>query len=178
MLDVLKFKSGIAAGILDGGDNDIFMGDDKFKQFMKSVESVTTGLADVHTDTNLSEEREIEKQMAVEPDGNIIEVELTEEENAPETDVNQVDDNNNTAVTGDTSGKTMEEEVVDKGAGFLEGLLAILSNPESTQRLVNNITETDKETGQTYLKLPISNSGVVENALKVLSGLFGGLGKK
>ena len=178
MLDVLKFKSGIAAGILDGGDNDIFMGDDKFKQFMKSVESVTTGLADVHTDTNLSEEREIEKQMAVEPDGNIIEVELTEEENAPEAVVNQADRNNSTVVTATDSGKTIEEEVVDKGAGFLEGLLAILSNPESTQRLVNNITETDKETGQTYLKLPISNSGVVENALKVLSGLFGGLGKK
>lgn len=73
---------------------------------------------------------------------------------------------------------TVEEDVVEKGAGFLEGLLNILSNPESTQRLVNNITETDRETGQTYLKLPISNAGVVEYALKVLSGLFGGMGKK
>lgn len=49
MLDVLKFKKGIAAGILDGGDNNIFLGEDKFKQFMKSVESVTSGLADIQT---------------------------------------------------------------------------------------------------------------------------------
>jgi len=178
MLDVLKFKSGIASGILDGGDNDIFMGDDKFKQFMKSVESVTTGLTDIHTGNDISEEREIEKQMAVEPDGNIIEVELAEEEDTQETEVSQANKNHSTGVTDNTSDKTIEEEIVEKGAGFLEGLLTILSNPESTQRLVKNITETDKETGQTYLKLPISNSGIVENVLKVLSGLFGGLGKK
>ena len=81
-------------------------------------------------------------------------------------------------ITNTPAAPTPEEEVVQKGAGFLEGLLSILSNPESTQRLINNITETDAATGQTYLKLPISNSGVVENALKVLTGLFGGLGKK
>ena len=71
-----------------------------------------------------------------------------------------------------------QRDFFEKGAGFLEGLLNILSNPESTRRLVNNITETDAATGQTYLKLPISNAAVVENALKVLSGLFGGMGKK
>ncbi len=178
MLDVLKFKSGIAAGILDGGDNDIFMGDDKFKQFMKSVESVTTGLTDMQPGVDMTEAREIEKQMAVEPDGTIVEVELTEEDIVTKPTVSQPDNNHGTDTAGKTADKTIEEEVVEKGAGFLEGLLAILSNPESTQRLVNNITETDKETGQTYLKLPISNSGVVENALKVLSGLFSGLSKK
>ena len=178
MLDVLKFKTGIAAGILDGGDNDIFMGDDKFKQFMKSVESVTTGLTDLQPGVDIAEERKIEKQMAVEPDGTIVEVELAEEESVLEPTVNQINKNHAADTTAGISDKTIEEDIMEKGAGFLEGLLTILSNPESTQRLVNNITETDKETGQTYLKLPISNSGVIENALKVLSGLFGGLGKK
>jgi SNF2 family DNA or RNA helicase len=178
MLDVLKFKTGIAAGILDGGNNDIFMSDDKFKQFMKSVESVTTGLTDIHQSCDITEERQSEKQMAVEQDGRIVEIELSEEESALEPVVNQVNKNHSANAAASISGKTIEEDVMEKGAGFLEGLLTILSNPESTQRLVNNITETDKETGQTYLKLPISNSRVVENALKVLSGLFGGLSKK
>ena len=61
MLDVLKFKKGIAAGILDGGENDIFMGESKFKQFMKSVESITSGLTDIPTGYNANEERETEK---------------------------------------------------------------------------------------------------------------------
>ena len=179
MLDVLKFKKGIAAGILDGGDNDIFMGDDKFKQFMKSVESVTTGLTDIPTSYDINEERNIEKQMAVIPDGTIVEVELAEEENTPPTDGTTVKEKQITSA--ETNGKprgTIEEDIVEKGSNFLEGLLNILSDPESTQRLVSNITETDKDTGQTFLKLPISNTGVVENALKVLSGLFGGMGKK
>ncbi len=178
MLDVLKFKKGIAAGILDGGDNDIFMGESKFKQFMKSVESVSTGPTDTPAGYNVNEEREIEKQMAVNPDGNIVEVAITEEESMSVEATNAVTENQTVATANSTTGKTVEEEVLEKGAGFLEGLLNILSNPQSTQRLVNKITETDTTTGQTYLKLPIANTGMVENALKLLGGLFGGMGKK
>ncbi|MEP7106606.1 MAG: DEAD/DEAH box helicase [Ferruginibacter sp.] len=177
MLDVLKFKKGIAAGILDGGDNNIFLGEDKFKQFMKSVESVTTGLADIQAGYDTNEEIQTEKQMGVKPYGTIMEVEVTGEEFPMEAPSNGINDHQISPSTN-ISSPGIEEEVVVKGAGFLEGLLNILGNPESTQRLVKNITETDGVTGQTYLKLPISNAGVVENALKVLSSLFGGSGKK
>jgi SNF2 family DNA or RNA helicase len=178
MLDVLKFKKGIAAGILDGGDNDIFMGESKFRQFMKSVESVTAGLTEATAGYNVNEEREIEKQMAVNPDGNIVAVELSDEERVSPAETNTATENQTRATATAIAHKTVEEEVLEKGAGFLEGLIGILSNPESTQRLVNKITETDTATGQTYLKLPIANTGMVENALKLLSGLFGGMGKK
>lgn len=40
MLDVLKFKSSLFAGALDGGEDKIFMGEDKFKRFMGQVEQV------------------------------------------------------------------------------------------------------------------------------------------
>lgn len=40
MLDVLKFKSSLFAGVLDNGEDRIFMGEDKFKRFMRSVEQV------------------------------------------------------------------------------------------------------------------------------------------
>ena len=178
MLDVLKFKKGVAAGILDGGDNDIFMGESKFKQFMKSVESVTSGLRDIPTSYNINEEREIEKQMAVNLDGTIVGVELMEEEITSQPDADAVNEKQTSDTANSSAGKTAEEEALERGAGFLEGLLNILSNPESTQRLVNKITETDTATGQTYLKLPIANTSMVENALKLISGLFGGMGKK
>lgn len=178
MLDVLKFKKGIAAGILDGGDNDIFMGEDKFKQFMKSVESVTTGLTVATFDYTINEEREIEKQMAVTPGGGIVEVELIEEETPLHTVGSDGNEQIKATAINMPAGASAEEEMLQKGSSFLEGLLNILGNPESTQRLVNSLTEKDAVTGQTYLKVPISSSGVVENALKVLSGLFGGMGKK
>lgn len=178
MLDVLKFKKGIAAGILDGGENDIFMGESKFKQFMKSVESITSGLTDIPTGYNANEERETEKQMAINPDGTILEVELMEEESTLQADADWVNEDQASTTANSSAGKTAEEEVLEKGAGFLEGLLNILSNPESTQRLVNKITETDTTTGQTYLKLTIADIGMVQNGLKLISGLFGGMGKK
>lgn len=177
MLDVLKFKKGVAAGILDGGDNNIFLGEDRFNQFMKSVESVTSGLsAEPHT-YDTQEERETEKQLAVTPDGTITEVELTEEEILLPMNGNGIN-HEQISPENKLSEASKEDEILEKGAGFLEGLLNILSNPESTERLVNKITETDTKTGQTYLKLPINNTGTVENALKLISGLFGGLGKK
>lgn len=42
MLSVLKFKSSLFAGVLDNGEDQIFMGEDKFKRFMTSVEQVAT----------------------------------------------------------------------------------------------------------------------------------------
>lgn len=42
MLDVLKFKSSLFAGVLDGGEDRIFMGEDKFKRFMGHVEQVAS----------------------------------------------------------------------------------------------------------------------------------------
>lgn len=40
MLDVLKFKASLFTGVLDNGEDRIFMGEDKFKRFMRSVEEV------------------------------------------------------------------------------------------------------------------------------------------
>ena len=41
MLDVLKFKAGMAAGVLDGGEDAIFMGESSFRKFMRTVEDLT-----------------------------------------------------------------------------------------------------------------------------------------
>lgn len=40
MLDVLKFKSSLFKGVLDNGEDQIFMGESKFNRFMSSVEQI------------------------------------------------------------------------------------------------------------------------------------------
>ncbi len=40
LLDVLKFKKSVFAGVLDNGENEVFMGESKFKQFMRTVEKI------------------------------------------------------------------------------------------------------------------------------------------
>ena len=47
-----------------------------------------------------------------------------------------------------------------------------LNNPEAAKELTKSLTEKDEKTGQTYLKIPIQNTDIVENALSLLSKLF------
>lgn len=41
LLSVIKFKSSLFSGVLDGGNDEIFIGESKFKRFMNSVEEIT-----------------------------------------------------------------------------------------------------------------------------------------
>ncbi|MEJ7683672.1 MAG: DEAD/DEAH box helicase [Segetibacter sp.] len=169
MLDVLKFKKGIAAGILDAGDSNIFLGEDKFKQFMKSVESITAGLpVEKSNAINEADERKTEKELAVAVTENNAEPDLINEDEIVEETLPSVN----------VTSAAIEDDVLEKGTDFLKNLVQALSNPESTQRLVNKLTETDAATGKTYLKIPVSNASVVENALKLFGGLLGGFSNK
>jgi len=44
MLSVLGFKRSLFAGVLDGGDREVFLGGSRLKRFMESVENVTAGI--------------------------------------------------------------------------------------------------------------------------------------
>lgn len=67
MLDVLKFKSSLFAGVLDNGEDQIFMGEDKFKRFMTSVEQVTVSSQTVPiTVTDEEKPRETEEAIVEE----------------------------------------------------------------------------------------------------------------
>jgi hypothetical protein len=44
MLSVLGFKRSLFAGVLDGGEREVFLGGSRLKRFMESVENVTTGI--------------------------------------------------------------------------------------------------------------------------------------
>jgi len=44
MLGLLKFKRSMFSGVLDKGDNDIFMGESRFNRFMKTIEEATDTL--------------------------------------------------------------------------------------------------------------------------------------
>lgn len=46
MLGVLKFKASMFAGVLDGGESEIFLGGSKMKKFMETVEKVSEGTLD------------------------------------------------------------------------------------------------------------------------------------
>jgi hypothetical protein len=59
MLSVLNFKSALAQGILDNGEDAIFMDSDKFTRFMKTVEAVA-GVGDTPGEAVVPAEEEME----------------------------------------------------------------------------------------------------------------------
>lgn len=161
MLDVLKFKSSMAEGVLDGGEDTIFLNQDQFKEFMESLETVTDNVT-VEVDTDFESE----------PIG------VVEQQNTPNIE----------KIVGDDDIKEPEEEkqaetaepnqLVSQGISFFGNLLQTLQNPDATKELVNSLTEKNKD-GKTYLKIPVENSDVVENGIKALSGFLSSfMGKK
>ena len=192
MLDLLAFKMGLAEGILDDGEDSIFMGDSKFKKFMETVETLTV------TPEHSEDEEAAPVEMPV------VEREEIEEklpDDAPkelpkEDDWKDEGEKEPVPATGGSNGfqrgprrKRIGEIVpptpepvaaeagspqalVQMGMQFFSNLSQTLADPVASQQLVNSITETDETTGKSYLKIPVQGKEVVENAFKILGALF------
>jgi hypothetical protein len=64
MLGLLKFKQSMFSGALDKGDNDVFMGESRFKRFMNTVEAVTGALKTGEVDAAAIQEATEDRQTA------------------------------------------------------------------------------------------------------------------
>lgn len=173
MLGVLKFKGAMAEGVLDGGEDTIFVGEDQFKQFMNSVE-------------NLMEVSSVEPADIVqeyEPDGENIKYELPDELmiDSPEGAATFPgdDDVKETSQTPSNvdSPDIPAQELLQNGINFFTQLSKTLKNPEATKELISSITQKD-DSGKVYLKIPVENEEVINNAVQVLSTLFGAFMKQ
>jgi len=173
MLSVLAFKSSMAAGILDGGDDAIFLGESRFNKFMETV-------------------GELVEQPENTDQGVVVSVAETQEENPSPG----IQDTENNRLPGDeiiagtdaaetkTSPKSPEisqedpQHLLRKGLEFFSGLAEALSNPETTRQMVDSIVTTDPKDGKTYLKLPVENRTAVENIFNLVGSLFQALRKQ
>lgn len=186
MLGVLNFKKGVSEGILDGGEDTVFMEEGKFKMFMQTVESIMDKPAESIAPQDRSDmEAELPKQIKPE--------EITRDANPelvkPIKPIEPVE----TVITGDDDVPSQEisqilnpkeEEVnsaadlMQMGMSFIGKLSKTLADPEATRQLVSSIVKKDEVDGKTYLKIPVENQQVVENVISLFAGLMGGLKKQ
>ncbi len=193
MLGVLEFKSSMAQGVLDPeGDDTIFMSESKFKKFMENVESFTGEgwQAPPATEEEAAEVAEAE-DLELPPTPSSPQAEPAVPTFAGDDDVDagpkplapqprrafaaqtpREEPVRHAAVAG--RAPESPQELVQAGVSFFAGLAETLSSPEKTQELVQSMVAKDEETGQSYLKIPIENAAVVENAMKLLGGLLAG----
>ncbi len=192
MLGVLKFKHAMAKGVLDDGEDAIFMSSTKFSDFMGKIEDLTDGLAaseSVFEDLKrINEEKEsleggpkqdAKKDQATPDLGEDDDVAAGPETPAvlPTPDLPGLQGQPNNTSPGQRQpgiAPATPDTLVQTGMSFFQGLVQTLQNPEATQNLVSQIVEKDKKSGQTYLKIPVESEALVQNAMTLLGSLLGG----
>jgi superfamily II DNA or RNA helicase len=155
ILDLLKFKRSLFAGVLDeDGENIVMLGDSQMKRFMKSVEAMTENLQKTDSDLELQKQKEEEQDIKA----------AEEKEKAGEE-----------GAFGAVTGGSLESlnTLLISGAQFLMNLSKALSQPSSTENQrdqieLNNMVGRDETTGKTYLKIPLPDPDVMSNIFSAL----------
>ncbi|MBC6993973.1 SNF2-related protein [Neolewinella lacunae] len=200
MVHTLRFKSQLAEAVLDTGQDNVFMSDRKFNDFMENLERVQDAPVTATPGEPVSDD-DLENPVgqaagqsgdSAAPDWQT-EAEDGQDSKSPDQP-SHVPPNKGSSGTeagqpspapagqapagsNASDGAAPAESaasLVSEGVGFLERLTRTLSDANATQDLVNSITETDTATGKTYLKIPVDSQATVSNALRLLGGLLKG----
>lgn len=187
MVQTLQFKSSLAAAVLDTEEDNVFMSDRKFKDFMENLERVKeTGIpdeaaAEASSDVNLEQAPAPAGQAEEEhSDGEQLFDEWWQDEEQPPAAQTSTPDrkasNGGQSPQRERAAASSPASLLSDGVSFLSRLSQTLADERATQQLVDEIVEKDQQTGQTYLKIPVEDSEMVKNAAKLLGGLLSRLG--
>lgn len=202
MIGKLRFKASMFEGVLDGGDDMVFINQDKFKKFMEDIDAVIRETPEPVPivdyvdeeeednfrveDADVAEENDSDEKS----DTSIAEPENTlpaqnnqadtagKEDKAPTEDVTGVKDDTESSEssghnqTSPTQIPRNPQQLINEGMSFLSGLAETLKSPEATKQLIDNIVEVDATTGQTNLKIPVANKEAVANVFQLFSKMF------
>lgn len=187
MLHTLEFKASMAAGVLDDGEDFIFMGSERFKAFMENVERITEStVVEVSATGAVTSDDDLEPAAVGEsippaPEQEVPEPVEAEAEAAPkpaETPREETPRERPAAQSGQSGGSPAgASDLIQMGASFFSALTQTLSDEQKTRELAQSIVKKDEDSGQTYLHIPVENEEVVQNALSLLSGLLRQFGK-
>jgi hypothetical protein len=168
MLSVLAFKKSLFAGVLDGGDANVFLHGTRLSKFMESVEKVTGAMGEAEP---------VAEPAAVE--ATALE-ELSEEINEEPTFAHDSTGRAGAAAAESAAPTGAAEPIrmpdtwaplVDVGVKLMQTLAEQLSARDGAQQWI----ETDTRTGRPYLKLPVPEPVAVQRVADALNDLLSGL---
>lgn len=179
MLSILNFKSSMFGGILDNGEDSIFLEDSKFNKMMEELKDVVApsksetdkGLeAKVGSEISLadSEEKKMEPLSSDLETSRPMDGEISHIENANALQADNIEELESAVAVKDDP-----KELVNLGLSFFSRLSCVLSSQEKTRELVDSIVGVDENTGKTVLKIEIPDKESISNVLNMLRGLFG-----
>ena len=165
MLGKLRFKTAMFEGVLDNGEDTIFLGNES--KFTAMMDTLGEALDDEKTEEKVTVQTSTD-DVSDEPEPFKEPEPLQEEESVQEEPVKE-----NDPVKEKPESPNPPKELVAQGISFLSGLAATLKSPEATAQLVETLVETDAETGKTSLRIPVPDKQTVRNLLDIVGKLFG-----
>ena len=188
MLGKLRFKTAMFEGVLDNGEDTIFLGNEsKFTAMMDTlgevfeeekpqsvVPSASVETAEEPASSSPARISFADDDAADEPEP----VKDTAPESPKDPSVSLAPLDPLVPEAPEASGvhrsaPRQPKELVAQGISFLSGLAETLKSPEATTQLVETLVETDAETGQTSLRIPVPDKQTVRNLLDFVGKLFG-----
>lgn len=176
MIGKLRFKTAMFEGVLDGGDDRVFVGDkSRFEQMMESLseafdEEVTQPKTEIEIIDSEDQEAIVEEDICTS-------TATMQTQGAPMAEDASTDSlPNNDKRHGATVPKSANapQELITQGVSFLSGLAQTLQSPEATEQLVNALVETNEQTGESTLRIPVPDKQTVTSLLNLVGKLFGG----
>ena len=161
MLSMLAFKKSLFAGVLDGGEKEVFLGGSRLKKFIETVEKVTTSIPAAPAEA--------------------VELAIPSTEDVSAGPVSDAQEPPATVAASDPL-----SSLLHNGLALLEQLAAAArsdsgeSGRRSDERKRNQPsmqlfdTARDESTGQTYLKLPLPEPELMERTLQAVGTLLEG----
>ncbi len=146
MLSVLTFKKALFAGVLDGGEREVFLGGSRLSRFMETVEKTTTAIGE-SADIGKDGGRETKPHVKTEP-------RTVAAATAP--------------AAGPASGWSA---VVQTGVAFLEQLAAVSPAAPDGGAGGLRFVQRDPQTGEDYLRIPVPSPEVLDRVLQTIGAL-------
>lgn len=172
MLSTLNFKSEMFAGILDAGEDMVFIENSKFEKIINTFSEIV----EPETETNQHEE---EVPTPEQTDSAPIPESPHVSDNSQSTDKSQIANVAQHRASETSPRKsdnkptdTTPNDVINHGISFLNGLSTILSDKHKTEELLNAIVKTDSATGETAIHIPVADKATVANIFTALGKLF------
>lgn len=176
MIGKLRFKSSMFEGVLDGGADTIFVGEDKFKKFMDDLNAVMMETPEPENivDVNVTEEDNVSSDKEDKQEGSICHQDCSENQTEH---TSAISDNEEDGEKHHEKTAPLQEpkQLINQGISFFNGLAETLKSPEATRQLVDSIVEVDETTGETNVKIPVANKESVASILQLFGKLLGGV---
>ena len=166
MLDKLRFKSAMFEGVLDNGQDAIFLGEgSKLTQMMDTLGEMMEE-AEKPTEPVVTDE-------TTEPVVTCDTMEPVLTDDTTEPTISEASERPVRKELTAPEAPAAPKDLIAQGITFLGGLAATLKSPEATEQLIETLVETDAETGKTSLRIPVPDKQTVRNILNVVGKLFG-----